>query len=58
VSWPGAGLNSGDVVDEVPELKDDGTDLRTVGSLSLVHQLLRADLVDRLRLLVFPLIVG
>ena len=34
------------------------TDLRTIGSLSLVSQLLGAGLVDRLRLLVFPLIAG
>jgi hypothetical protein len=33
------------------------TSLR-IGSLSLVSQLLRAGLVDRLRLLVFPLIAG
>lgn len=32
--------------------------LRTTGSLSLVHQLARAGLVDRLRLLSFPLIAG
>jgi dihydrofolate reductase len=34
------------------------TSLRTIGSLSLVSQLLGAGLVDRLRLLVFPLIAG
>jgi len=32
--------------------------LRTTGSLSLVRQLARAGLVDRLRLLLFPLIAG
>jgi dihydrofolate reductase len=35
-----------------------GIDLRTVGSLSLVQQLLDARLVDRLRLMVFPLVLG
>lgn len=33
-------------------------DLRTIGSLSLVGQLLNAGQVDRLRLMVFPLILG
>jgi dihydrofolate reductase len=32
--------------------------LRTMGSLSLARQLVRAGLVDRLRLLVFPLVAG
>jgi dihydrofolate reductase len=58
-SWPGATINGNDVVDEIPALKAEaGTDLRTVGSLSLVRQLLAAGRVDRLRLMVFPLIIG
>jgi dihydrofolate reductase len=58
-SWPGATINANDVVDEVPALKADAdTDLRTVGSLSLVRQLLDAGRLDRLRLMVFPLILG
>jgi dihydrofolate reductase len=32
--------------------------LRTMGSLSLVRQLLSAGLVDRLRLMIFPLVAG
>src|SRR6195952_1910191 len=41
VSWPGATLNSNDVVDEIPALKAGAAgDLRTVGSVSLVRQLL------------------
>ena len=40
-------------------LKDgDGDPLRVIGSLSLVKSLLHAGLVDRLRLLVFPQILG
>ncbi len=59
VSWPGATINSSDVVDEVPRMKaSEGTELRTVGSVSLVRQLLNAGQVDRLRLMVFPLIIG
>jgi dihydrofolate reductase len=58
-TWPGATINGNDVVDEVPALKADAdTDLRTVGSLSLVRRLLDAGRLDRLRLMVFPLIIG
>ena len=57
VSWPHATI-SDDLVGTVGRLKAGYTDLRTIGSLSLVSQLLQAGLVDRLRLLVFPLIVG
>ena len=32
--------------------------LRTMGSLSLARQLLGAGLVDRLRLMIFPLVAG
>lgn len=57
--WPGVQLSSQDAVEEVGRLKQIGdADLRTVGSLSLVQQLLGAGLVDHLRLLVFPLVVG
>lgn len=58
-SWPGATLHAGDAVAEVRRLKTGpGPDLRIVGSLSLVRQLLNAGQVDRLRLMVFPLIIG
>ena len=57
LSWPHATI-SDDLVGTVRELKAGDTILRTIGSLSLVGQLLRAGLVDRLRLLVFPLIAG
>jgi dihydrofolate reductase len=46
-------------VDEIQALKEQSSDpIRTMGSISLVKSLLRLDLVDRLRLLVFPLILG
>ena len=57
VSWPQATI-SDDLTGTVGRLKAGDTDLRTIGSLSLVSQLLGAGLVDRLRLLVFPLIAG
>ncbi|MGI5127693.1 dihydrofolate reductase family protein [Pseudonocardia sp. CA-107938] len=59
VTWPGATLVADDARDAIPKLKaDSDADLRTIGSLSLVRQLLDAGHVDRLRLMVFPLIVG
>ena len=57
--WPGAELSSSNAVDEVRQRKETGElDLRTVGSLSLVQQFLAAGLVDHLRLMVFPLVLG
>lgn len=59
IAWPGATVESRDVVDRVVELKELSTvPLRTVGSLSVVKQLVNAGLVDRLRLMQFPLFVG
>ena len=58
VSWPHATISAGDLAGTVRRLKEGGADLRIIGSLSLVRQLLAAGLIDRLRLLVFPLIVG
>ena len=60
VDWPGARLHGGDAIEEVARLKDSGDvpPLRTTGSLSVARQLLAAGLVDRLRLLTFPLLAG
>jgi dihydrofolate reductase len=56
--WPGLELVRGDMVAHVAALKrQDGPELRTLGSLSLVRQLLNAGLVDRLKLMVCPLIL-
>jgi dihydrofolate reductase len=58
-AWPGVELTAEDAVGRVRQLKRaDGPDLRTVGSLSLVQQFLDAGLVDHLRLMVFPLVIG
>jgi dihydrofolate reductase len=57
VSWPHATI-SDELPGTVGRLKAGDSSLRTIGSLSLVGQLLQAGLVDRLRLLVFPLIIG
>jgi dihydrofolate reductase len=59
VSWPNTRLCREDVVAEVTRLKAEGDlPLRTIGSLSLARQLCNAGLVDRLRLMTFPLFAG
>jgi dihydrofolate reductase len=56
--WPGLEVVHDDLVGFVRDLKrTDGPELRTVGSVSLVQQLLVAGLVDRLKLIVCPLIL-
>ncbi len=56
--WPGLHVVRDDPASFVRELKRaDGPELRTLGSLSLVRQLLTAGLVDRLKLVVCPLIL-
>ena len=58
-AWQNTRVISGDVVDGVSKLKDatEGTIL-VAGSGTLVRTLLAADLVDELRLMVFPTILG
>jgi dihydrofolate reductase len=56
--WPGLKIVRDDLVGFVRELKrTDGPELRTLGSLSLVRQLLVAGLVDRLKLVVCLLVL-
>jgi dihydrofolate reductase len=57
--WANTTVLDGDLVSAVQELKDrDGRELQVHGSGRLVQFLLANDLVDRLNLLVFPVIVG
>lgn len=58
LSWPAARLVEGDAVTAVRALLDAGTSLRTLGSLTLCRSLLQAGLVDRFRVVVFPVITG
>jgi dihydrofolate reductase len=59
LSWPNTRLVSGDAVDAVREMKASGSvSMRTIGSLTLCRSLLRAGLVDRFRVVVFPVITG
>lgn len=57
--WPDTTVLSGDVVAAIRELKArPGGELQVHGSLGVVRLLLEHDLVDELRLLVAPVIVG
>ena len=59
LAWPNARLINGDAVEAVRAMmRDGGTSLRTLGSLSLCRSLLMAGLVDRFRVVVFPVITG
>jgi dihydrofolate reductase len=59
LSWANSELVSGDAVEAVRAMKRDGSaPLRTIGSLSLCRSLLRAGLVDRFRVVMFPVITG
>jgi dihydrofolate reductase len=59
LSWANTRLISGDAVAAVAAMKEDGTSpMRTLGSLTLCRSLLEAGLVDRFRVVVFPVITG
>ncbi|SDT25500.1 Dihydrofolate reductase [Pseudarthrobacter equi] len=59
LDWPNSTLVTGDAVEAVRELKRTATGpLSTLGSLKLTRSLLAAGLVDRFRLVVFPVITG
>jgi dihydrofolate reductase len=59
LSWPNTQLVARDAVEAVREMKDAGsTSMRTMGSLTLCRSLLGAGLVDRFRVVVFPVITG
>lgn len=59
LTWANTRLVREDPVEAVREMKRDGDrPLRTLGSLTLCRSLLGAGLVDRFRLVVFPVITG
>ena len=59
LSWPNTQLVNLDPVEAVREMKESGTvPMRTIGSLTLCRSLLQAGLVDRFRVVVFPVITG
>jgi dihydrofolate reductase len=59
LEWNNSSLIKGDVVEEVAKLKRrDGGPILVAGSATLVHALIDNDLVDELRLMVFPVTIG
>lgn len=59
LAWQNSHALGPDIIATVRELKrGDGPDLVTQGSSDLVHQLLATNLVDEVRLLVYPILLG
>jgi dihydrofolate reductase len=58
LAWANTQLVSGDAVAAVAAMKRSGTSMSTLGSLALCRSLLEAGLVDRFRVVVFPVITG
>lgn len=57
--WDRSVVLSGDAVEEVRALKEaDGQDIVCTGSITLVHAIVEAGLVDEFRLCVFPAVQG
>ncbi len=58
-AWSNSTVLAGDPVEEVRRLKEDfdGT-IQVAGSVQLAQSLIAADLVDELRLMVFPVLLG
>jgi dihydrofolate reductase len=59
LAWANTRLVDQNPVEAVRSMKEDGTrSLRTIGSLTLCRSLLEAGLVDRFRVVIFPVITG
>ena len=59
LSWANTQLVAKDPVEAVRKMKDTASEsMRTIGSLTLCQSLLKAGLVDRFRVVVFPVITG
>jgi dihydrofolate reductase len=59
LEWANTRLVTGDAVAAVRAMKREGSDsMRTMGSVSLCRSLLAAGVVDRFRVVVFPVITG
>jgi dihydrofolate reductase len=57
--WSNATVLKGDVVEEVAKLKRDlDGEIVVIASRQLVHALMEHDLVDELRLMVYPVVLG
>jgi dihydrofolate reductase len=59
LAWENSSVIEGDVPEGVAKLKqEDGGPILVAGSRTLVHTLMEADLIDELRLMVFPVVLG
>ena len=59
LDWQNSHALEGDLADAIRALKQqDGANLLTWGSADMVRQLLAAGLVDELRLMIYPVILG
>jgi dihydrofolate reductase len=59
LEWNNSTLIRGDIAEEVGKRKaQDGGPILVAGSATLVHLLIENDLVDELRLMVFPVMIG
>jgi dihydrofolate reductase len=59
LEWNNSTLIKDNIVEEITKLKQqDGKDIAVHGSATLVQTLMQHDLVDRYRLLVYPVVVG
>lgn len=57
--WNNSVIISSDIIEEIARLKqEDGPDIVVHGSATLVQALVQHDLVDRFRLLVYPVVLG
>ncbi len=58
LSWQGSTVIAGDFVDEITALKANHDEVHVIGSLGLLQSLLHLDLVDQIRLWLYPLVLG
>ena len=59
LEWKNSTLVAGDAAEAVRKMKESGDrSMRTIGSLTLCRSLLKAGLVDRFRVVMFPVITG
>lgn len=59
VEWNNSTLLTGDVAEQVADLKrQPGDEIQIAGSGDLIQTLMRHDLIDEYRLLIFPVLVG
>ena len=57
--WNNSTLIKDNIVEEITKLKQqDGKDIAVHGSITLVQTLIQHDLVDRYRLLIYPVVLG